>query len=141
MLLKEINAKTPAEFEGWICVPRGSIGPTDLKTCWVFPNGREAARAAHSDKGSTITRRHADYLPYYKTDNGISIVLHVTAEGLNQLHDHGNKVYAFSITEKSCKEAGFKAWRASKEYHDGTMEPWVYKVDNSDPAFFDEEDQ
>jgi hypothetical protein len=138
--LFELTALSPAEFDGWLSVPRGSIGPSELKNCWVFRSGIEAARAASSERGARITRRHADYLPYYKTGNGLYVMLQVTKEGMDQLHNYGNHIYAFGITEKSCKEAGLKVWRASQDYKNGVMEPWVFQVPNSDPEFFTEDD-
>jgi hypothetical protein len=139
--LHELTALSPAEFDGWLSVPRGSISSSEIRNCWVFHSGKEAAAAAYSERAARITRRHAGYLPYYKTGNGLYVVLQVTKEGLDQLHNYGNTVYAFGISEKSCTEAGLKAWRASKDYHNGAQEPWVFQVQHSDPDFFKEDEE
>ena len=136
-LLEIVGPKTPAEFEGWICVPRGSIGPANVFNCWVFETGIAAARAAASAGAGHLVTQRGDYLPYYKTLNGLAVILQMEKEGLDGMHKHGNIVYAFGITEKSCTAAGMKAWR-ERTKNIGSPEPWIFQVPNSDPTYFDE---
>ncbi len=138
MLLQEIAGQVPADLEGWLSVPDGALWPEEVKGCWVFSSGREAASAASSERAHRLLAPDR-YLPYYKTGNGVYIVLLVTRNGFDHLSMASHKIFAFGVTEKSCREAGVKAWRASSP--EGELEPDVFRVPNFDAAFFDEDEE
>jgi hypothetical protein len=138
--------RDPLDMQGFIAVPRGSIWQKNIQNVWVFPSHEAAQDAANSAQGSKVVDKLlGGYLVPITTLTNIPLLMAVTDAGFHEMKEAPEfHVYAYSISEKSCRAAAIKAM----EDHGVSLDHgyahgdniWCYKTYNSDPAYFDQED-
>lgn len=137
--IKDVNAQS--DLPGWIAVPRGSIWQKDIKGCWVFDTDAEAYVASHSAKARRIVGKSLGYMWQGVTLNNVPLMLHLNSEGFEALRDIRYQIYAYGISEKSCRAAARKVMdEHGIEYKtdwDRGDSIWCYKTWNGDASYFD----
>ena len=140
MRLSEITSNVQQDLPLYICVFAGTLHPHDIKNCWVFDTYEDADRASHSNKATNLLDLGAAaYLPAFKTANGVGVMLELGYAAYKHLHtlpEHF-KILAVGPSEKSARLAAKKT--LTKQ--DIQRELWCYKTWNSDPSYFDEDEE
>jgi hypothetical protein len=135
------------DMQGWIAVPRGSLWQKEIVNIWVFPSHEAAQDAAWSSAMAprVISKLNGGYLAPITTLNNVELLVAVTDKGFHEMKDFPKfHVYAYSVTEKSCRAAAEKAMNEHGitlgHSFDRGDNIWCYKTYNSDPDFFSQED-
>lgn len=133
------------DMQGWIAVPRASLWQKEIVNVWVFPSHEAAQDAANSSAGAKVVDKlSGGYLVPITTLNNVELLMGVTDKGFHEMKEATEfHVYAYSVTEKSCRTAAEKAMDAHgisrvHGYARGDA-IWCYKTYNSDPSYFDQE--
>lgn len=137
MRLSEIASNSQLDLPLYICVPKGTLGHGDIKNCWVFDNYEAADKASHSDKSNVLLDqlRTDFYLPAYRTGNGLGVVLLMPATTFRSLPSWF-EVLAVGPSEKSARAAA-KTGKTKIPF----VDPLCFQVWNSDPSYFDEDEE
>jgi hypothetical protein len=152
MKLAEIkDPKAQSDMPGWIAVPRGSLWQKDIKNCWAFPDQDSMHTAIYSEAGQElIDKLNGGYLMPVETLNGVWLILAMSEKTYHDIKDYEKEngtafhVYAYSISEKSCRAAALKAMQQYGIKHDTNFargdNVWCYMTWNSDISYFEDDE-